>query len=123
MSDELRRLAQLAWQWGVRCFGEDHMHDRGVRSLRLAEEAIEAAQACDVTKEKMHQLVDMVYARPHGGLRQELGGVLVTTAVLAFGHLGEPIDDIFFDEIARCLELPPEHFTERNKEKLRLNLD
>lgn len=96
------------------------MFDRAVRSFRLAEEAIEAAQACNVSQEDMHRLVDMVYARPHGDLPQELGGVLVTTAVLAFGHLGASIDELLFTEIERCLSMTPEHFAKRNLEKLAL---
>lgn len=122
MKSKIMMLSQLAFDWGMRCFTPEHMYNRPVRALRLAEEAVETAQVCEVPIEMMHTLVDVVYSRQRGSLRQELGGVLLTTAVLtlAAGE-GDP-EEVFFDELARVLRKTPEHFAKRNEEKLQLGL-
>jgi hypothetical protein len=61
-------------EWVKRCFG-DQANDPGVRALRLAEEAIEFAQAVGVDRVKLQQLITYVYDRPAGNPAQELGGV------------------------------------------------
>jgi hypothetical protein len=75
-------MTRIAHEWGVRCFGRDHMWDVKIRALRCAEEAIELAQATNVTKEMMHHLVEQVYARPPGNPVQEAGGTLLTASVI-----------------------------------------
>jgi hypothetical protein len=120
--NEMMRMQLLCYDWGIRCFGKDHMQNRAVRALRLVEEAVEAAQVCNTPKEQLHQLIDVVYSRPHGTLRQELGGVLVTTGVLAVAAIGESLDQLLFDELQRCLSKDPAHFTQRNEDKIQLGL-
>jgi hypothetical protein len=120
--NEMLRMQLLAYDWGERCFGKQHMRDKRVRALRHAEEAIELAQACGVEPELLHHTIDVVYARPAGSPRQELGGSLLTAGVLAIGVCGEPIDQLFFDELQRCLRHDPEHFAKRNDEKMALGL-
>lgn len=115
-------LRAIVWDWGVRCFGIDHMIDRKVRALRIVEEAIELAQCAGVEKEKLHKLVDMVYERPVGEYWQELGGVLVTTSVFC-NSMGFGVEEIFRHEVQRCLSKSPEHFAERNKQKVDGGLD
>jgi len=115
------QMQQLAWDWGVRCFGLDHMTNRSVRALRLVEEAIEAAQVCAVPKDQLHRLIDMVYDRPPGSLTQELGGTLITTGVLAYQG-GHALDDLMFEELSRCLSKTAESFAQRNKDKIQLGL-
>lgn len=114
-------LSRIAWNWGVRSFGFEHMTDEKVRSFRLAEEAIETAQACDVPEEQMHLLVSTVYKRARGDLGQELGGVAVTLGVLAL-KAGTSIEAVMEREVQRVLTKTPEHFAKRNAEKIALGL-
>ncbi len=74
-------LTDISLDWGNRCFGPDHMKNGRIRSMRVAEEGIELAQACDVPADVVHKMVDMVYSRPKGSLVQEAGGIMVTVAV------------------------------------------
>lgn len=67
--------------WVERAFGTNrNMHER---AMRLGEETNEAMQACSVSREEAHRLVDRVYDRPVGEIGQELGGVMVTVLGLA----------------------------------------
>ena len=52
------------------------------RSFRFIEEALELAQATGLTKEEVLRVVDYVYSRPVGEPKQEVGGVMVTLAIL-----------------------------------------
>ena len=70
------------WQWVVACFPKSaHLNVRE-RNHRFLEEALELAQANACTREEAHQLVEYVFGRPSGELRQEVGGVMVTLAAL-----------------------------------------
>ncbi len=117
-----KALTQIAVEWGQRCFGVEHMRNRGIRALRFAEEAIELAQACGVSEDKAAELVRVVYSRPAGKVDQEVGGSMVTLAVLCH-TLGIDLEDAFQIEVRRCLSKDPAHFAERNREKLGLGLD
>jgi hypothetical protein len=68
--------------WATHCFGEQVAYDKGIRNYRFLEEALELVQAGGCTKEEALKLVDYVYGRPVGDLRQEVGGVMVTLAAL-----------------------------------------
>ncbi len=118
----IKALTQIAVEWGCRCFGAEHMRNRGVRALRFAEEALELAQACGVNEEKTIQLVRVVYSRPMGSIQQEIGGSMVTLAVLC-RTVGFDLEDSFQIEILRCLSKDSAHFAERNKQKLDLGLE
>lgn len=115
-------LKNIAHDWGVRCFGQDHMDNKAIRALRFAEEAIELAQVCDVPEEKMRELVRIVYSRPVGAPIQEVGGCMVTLSVLAHA-LQIDLECAFETEVRRCLTKTPGHFAKRNKEKIGLGLD
>lgn len=117
----IKALTLIAVEWGLRCFGVDHMRSRGIRALRFAEEALELAQACGVSEEKAAELVRVVYSRPAGAIHQEVGGSMVTLSVLCH-TIGVDLEDAFQIEIRRCLSKDPAHFAERNKEKLGLGL-
>jgi NTP pyrophosphatase (non-canonical NTP hydrolase) len=73
--------------WATQCFGKDHATDTTLRNHRFLEEAVELVQACGITRIEVLQIVHYVYNRPVGVIRQEVGGVLNTLAVLcsAFG--------------------------------------
>lgn len=110
-------LIDIAWDWGCRCFGSSHMRNWRVRSLRQIEESVELAQALEVPKAKVLEVIEQVYSRPHGHTYQEAGGTLVTTLMLLRSLKLDP-ETVFTDEIKRCLAKTPEHFTERNKQKV-----
>ena len=64
--------------WVVEVLGEKTAQNAQERSLRTAEEVLELAQACRVSREVLHRLVDYVFERPVGDAAQEISGVLVT---------------------------------------------
>lgn len=68
--------------WMQTCFGPEISADRQERNHRFLEEALELVQANGCTRDEALQLVDYVYGRPVGDLRQEVGGVMVTLAAL-----------------------------------------
>lgn len=73
-------------KWLVACFGKVIANDRRERSHRFLEEALELYQACGCPKAEALQMVDYVYSRPVGEIKQEIGGVLLTVAGLADAH-------------------------------------
>lgn len=70
-------------EWCRETFGEACASDPHERGLRLLEEAIEAAQAVKVSKDRAHLLVEYVYGRPTGETSQEIAGVFITLLALS----------------------------------------
>lgn len=112
---------KIALDWAIRSFGDEHVYNLPIRALRCAEEAIELAQAYEIPKQKMHELVEIVYGRPVGLPQQELGGVAMTATVLAAAQ-GSGLDWFFERELRRVLAKPAEHFAKRNQDKIDLGL-
>lgn len=102
--------------WAAKAFGQIEATSLPQRGLRLLEEAVEAFQACGGAEAKAHELVTFVFARPPGGIGQELGGVAVTTLALA-AAAGLSADEEESREIYRVLGKPLREFTERNAAK------
>lgn len=102
--------------WCAAAFGAGHASSVPQRGIRLAEEAIEAAQAAGCERAMVHRLVDHVFDRPAGELGQELGGVGVTLLALA-AAAGLSADDCEQSEIERVLAKPLAHFAARNAAK------
>jgi hypothetical protein len=113
---------QVVAAWCRAAFGDAQMASVPQRGLRLAEEAIEAAQAAGCERALLHRLVDHVYDRPVGELPQELGGVGVTVLALA-AAAGLSAEHCETAEIARVLAKPLAHFTARNAAKNAAGLD
>lgn len=86
--------------WMAACFGEEISADRTERNHRFLEEALELAQANRCTRSEAIQLVDYVFGRPVGEVRQEIGGVMVTLAALCLA-LGEDMHAAGDVELAR----------------------
>lgn len=109
-------LQNVVHRWCVSAFGDDHARSVEQRGIRLAEEAIETAQASGCQAEMLHRLVDYVYSRPVGDLQQEIGGVGVT--LLALGAAAAiDVDHAERKEITRVLSKPLKHFAARNAAK------
>lgn len=117
----MKTVTRIAYEWAMRSFGREHVHNLPIRSLRLAEEAVELAQSFDVPKEKLHELIEMVYARPKGQFEQEIGGVMMTVTVLS-AAVGFDPDSFFDEELRRVLAKSTEHFAKRNQEKIELGM-
>jgi len=118
----IKTLTKIAVDWGNRCFGIDHMRNEQIRALRFAEEALELAQVCGVSEAKAIELIRVVFSRPVGRHLQEVGGTMVTLAVLC-DTLGIDMEEAFQIEVRRCLDKDPAHFAKRNQEKIGLGLD
>lgn len=102
--------------WCAAAFGTDHAASLPQRGIRLLEEAIETAQAAGCERAMCGNLVDYVFSRPKGELRQELGGVGITLLALA-AAAGLDADESEASELARVLAKPLAHFAARNKAK------
>jgi NTP pyrophosphatase (non-canonical NTP hydrolase) len=68
------------------------------RANRFFEEALELYQAVGTSKEAALQLVEYVYARPVGEVRQEIGGAILTLSLLA-SAAGLTLDDTWAQAI------------------------
>lgn len=104
-------------EWGIRCFGKEHMDDRIVRAARFFEEAAELVQAVGLTREHALRAFNHVYERAPGSVDQEAGGVGVTLLALC-DVLGLSADTCEIREINRCLSKPTESFAARNRAKV-----
>ncbi len=69
--------------WMQVCFGPKIAADTTERNHRFLEESLELVQSLGCTQSEAHQLVDYVFNRPVGEVRQECGGVMVTLAALS----------------------------------------
>ena len=90
-----------SWRWVVQTFGPQTPDKRGARGLRFIEEALELVQATGLTAEKCHQMVDYVFGRPVGEVRQEIGGTFFCMLMLAQFE-GIDADDALEEEIGRA---------------------
>lgn len=102
--------------WAAQAFGSDQATSIPQRGLRLLEEAIEAFQASGGDEAMAHKLVTFVFERPPGTVGQELGGVAVTSLLLA-AAAGLSADEEECREMHRVLSKPLREFTERNANK------
>jgi exonuclease I len=68
--------------WLEACFPPSAKADVRERTFRFLEEALELAQANGCSRGDAIELVNYVFARPHGQPEQEVGGVMVTLASL-----------------------------------------
>ena len=119
----MKNLLAIALDWGTRSFGEVQMHSPGTRSLRVVEEAIELAQACNVPQETVELCVREVYSKPKGDVNQEVGGVLMTIYLFVAGLCHYGPEHYFVTELRRVLAKPPKHFADRNAAKIAAGLD
>jgi hypothetical protein len=86
--------------WIQHCFGPKIGADRIERNHRFIEEALELVQSGGCTASEAHQLVDYVFGRPVGEMRQEVGGVMNTLAALCTAYSVD-LNDAAEAELAR----------------------
>jgi hypothetical protein len=86
--------------WVREALGEETASNVPERSLRTVEEAVELAQACGVSAESLHRLIDYVFSRPPGDPSQEIAGTMVTLYSTA-AALNVDADEAFYAELAR----------------------
>lgn len=92
-----------ATAWCLECMGQDVLNNKRERAHRFLEEALELVQSAEIPESEVQQLVSYVYGRPKGELWQEVGGVMVTLAVLC-NTFGINLDSESEKELKRCLE-------------------
>lgn len=79
----IHKYAVKCGRWAVDTFGFKAFKSKEERCHRFLEEAVELCQAVGTTKEEALMLVDYVYDREVGQIHQEVGGVMVTLAIMA----------------------------------------
>lgn len=99
---QLRALA-----WAATCFGELVASNPRERNHRFLEEALELAQAGGATAEEAHLLVDYVFGRPVGDFPQEVGGTVLTLALLCQAR-GQSMEACGEVELARVWDKLPQ---------------
>lgn len=103
----IRDFQSWIWSWMLNTFGP--VSEVSIdRPMRFFEEAVELAQATDLTKDQAHQLVDYVYGREKGDPFIEIGDVLLTLAGVASSR------NVQMEDSARAVKLR----ATRNAEKI-----
>ncbi len=105
--------------WFIYCFNTNPETDKQERYARMAEEAIELAQAGDLPEDFVLDLVRHIYSRPKGVVGQEVGGLLTTVAVLCAAE-GLDMDVLGETELNRVLT-KVDLIREKQKTKLHVN--
>ncbi len=98
-------------RWTEECFGKEIAKDKTERNHRFLEEALELVQACGCTKEDAIDLVNYVFDRPEGEIKQEVGGAIVTLMALCSAYEGVDVLTCGKVELQRVVD---------NIEKIRL---
>lgn len=86
LTQALAPFQQRVQPWMLACFGAKISADKLERNHRFFEEAGELVQACGMTREEAHALVDYTWSRPVGEPTQEVGGVMITLAALCLAN-------------------------------------
>jgi NTP pyrophosphatase (non-canonical NTP hydrolase) len=97
----LKKYQADANQWAEACFGTEIATDLKERRQRFLEEAIELVQASGASRDEIEILLKYVLSRPAGQPHQEVGGVMVTLAILC-NQIGVNLEDASEKELARC---------------------
>lgn len=102
--------------WAIKAFGPTAAN-RQERAARLVEEAIEVAQACELSSYIVERILQRVYQGEPGELAQELGGVMLTTMALA-ENASLSVEDCAQTEWRRVLDKPLEWWKEKHAAKV-----
>ena len=111
-----RRTQKKVLDWAVRSFG-NIAKNRDERAARLAEEAIEVAQAEGVPEAIVSKILARVYSRPIGELSREIGGVGITLEALA-ENAGHDLEADTEREWRRVLSKSKDWWTKKHAAKV-----
>lgn len=111
-----KRRQAVVLGWAKRVFGSCVLSQKE-RALRILEEAIEVTQAAGINEDTVRRMVDRVYYRSVGNLREEMGGLLVTALAMC-EVLGVDGDELERDEMERVLSLDESFIQEKHKAKV-----
>jgi len=103
-------------RWAEESFGPI-ARNRDERAARLAEEAMEVAQAEGVPLETLKRIADRIYSRPVGELGQEVGGLGITLYALA-ANCGLNLFGEIEREWKRVLSKPRDWWQRKHAEKV-----
>lgn len=101
---ELSDYQQRVWRWcqetfeGIACWRTNKE-----RAYRFLEEATELFQAVGMEKEDAYAVVEYVFGRPKGELKNEIGGTMVTLLALA-AHLNLDVQEALVAEYVRIIQ-------------------
>lgn len=106
---------ERAINWVRTTFGDVNATSRE-RALRFIEEAIELAQAENLSVEEVSAVLSHVYSKPAGNPSQEVGGVGVTLlGYCAVKSISADHEEAA--ELARVISVDPNHFRKRHNVK------
>lgn len=113
------RNVEVVGAWVVREFGEALERPLALdeRGLRVAEEAIELAQAFGTPKDAISAMIDRVYRKEPGLPARELAQTLITVFAAAYAARVD-LDEAFDEEWDRILDCPPGYFADRMRRKV-----
>lgn len=97
----MNRFQRLVYNWTIQCFGHRDANNLDLRTARFLEEALELAQASNLTKTQAKEILEYVYGRPVGEPAQEVGGVMVTLASYCSVR-GIELESAAYNEMCRC---------------------
>lgn len=100
MGDTMKHWQRVISTWVKDTFGYENQASTRIRALRFMEEAIELGQVVGLKEKDIFQLVDKVFAKSAGELKQELGGTIVTLLALTENQ-GESVLDCLILESRR----------------------
>jgi len=103
--------------WATDTFGPI-ARNRDERAIRLAEEAIELAQAEGVSRDAMHKLVDRIFGAERGHPFKEVHGVCMTLqSYIEVAFEGFTFDEMVSLELRRCKLRSKEEWQRRHEKK------
>jgi NTP pyrophosphatase (non-canonical NTP hydrolase) len=73
-------------KWMHHTFPASVVRDKDERAARMLEEALELAQASELSLVEVYQLVEYVFSRAKGTVEKEVGDVALTLAALCHAH-------------------------------------
>ncbi|MDX1739573.1 MAG: hypothetical protein R3261_15135 [Alphaproteobacteria bacterium] len=91
--------------WMQRCFGKNISENIHERNFRVLEECLELVQASGLNKQEAQVVLDYVYSRPAGDVRQEIGGAVLTLSAYCSAHNLDMLA-MAEEELARIEKIP-----------------
>ena len=84
--------------WLSHTFPREVVIDKRERGFRFCEESLELVQSLGITRDEVLELVDYVYSRQVGSVKEEVGGVGITLASVCIAS-GVSMESCFDDEL------------------------